>query len=62
MDMKPSSTLAYERAHNPMLQVENEADFVEQAVASLGPQPPNFNAIVDLNRASSSHRASRSCR
>lgn len=50
MDMKISSTLAFERAHNPMLQVEDEHEFVEQAVGSLGPQPPNFEAIVALNR------------
>ena len=50
MDMKICSTLAYERAHNPMLQVEDESEFVEQAVSSLGPQPPNFEAIVELNR------------
>jgi hydroxyacylglutathione hydrolase len=50
MDMKISSTLAYERAHNPMLRVEDEDDFVEQAVGSLGPQPPNFEAIVEINR------------
>ena len=50
MDMKPSSTLAFERAHNPMLQVEDQQRFVEQAVGSLGPQPPNFEAIVELNK------------
>jgi rhodanese-related sulfurtransferase len=50
IDMKISSTLAYERAHNPMLQVEDEGEFVRQAVGSLGPQPPNFEAIVELNR------------
>jgi rhodanese-related sulfurtransferase len=50
MDMKPSSTLAYERAHNPMLQVTDEAEFVEQAIGSLGPQPPNFEAIIALNK------------
>ncbi len=50
MDMKISSTLGYERAHNPMLQVENAREFVEQAVGSLGPQPPNFEAIVALNK------------
>jgi len=50
MDMKISSTLAYERAHNPMLQVEDEREFVEQAVGSLGPQPPHFEAIVELNK------------
>lgn len=50
MDMKISSTLAYERAHNPMLAIEDEAEFVATAVGSLGPQPPNFEAIVELNR------------
>jgi hydroxyacylglutathione hydrolase len=50
MDMKISSTLAYERAHNPMLRVEDEDEFVDRSVGSLGPQPPNFEAIVELNR------------
>ena len=50
MDMKISSTLGYERAHNPMLQVEDEDEFVKQAIGSLGPQPPNFEAIVALNK------------
>jgi hydroxyacylglutathione hydrolase len=50
MDMKVSSTIGYERRHNPLLQQEDEDRFVQQALASLGPQPPNFKAIVDLNR------------
>lgn len=50
MDMKISSTLAYEHAHNPMLQVTDREEFVERAVGLLGPQPPNFHAIVELNR------------
>ncbi len=50
MDMKVSSTLAYERAHNGMLGERDEDRFVERAMAKLGPQPPNFEAIVDLNR------------
>ena len=50
MDMKIASTLAYERAHNPMLGEEDEERFVEQALRGLGPQPPNFRAIVKLNR------------
>lgn len=50
MDMKISSTIGYERAHNPSLAIADEEDFVEQAVARLGPQPPNFEAIVALNR------------
>jgi hydroxyacylglutathione hydrolase len=50
MDMKVSSTLAYEQAHNDMLREEIEERFVERALGALGPQPPNFQAIVDLNR------------
>jgi hydroxyacylglutathione hydrolase len=50
MDLKVSSTIGFERAHQPMLQVEDEDDFVEQATAGLGPQPPNFHNIVELNR------------
>jgi rhodanese-related sulfurtransferase len=50
MDMKISSTLGYERAHNAMLSEEDENRFVERALAGLGPQPPNFHAIVAMNR------------
>ncbi len=50
MDMKVSSTIAYERAHNALLAVADEDVFVREATASLGPQPPNFRAVVALNR------------
>jgi hydroxyacylglutathione hydrolase len=50
MDLKVSSTIGFERAHQPLLQVRDEDDFVEQATAGLGPQPPNFKNIVALNR------------
>jgi len=50
MDMKICSTVGYEKQHNPMLSLEQERDFVEQALANLGPQPPNFEKIVALNR------------
>jgi hydroxyacylglutathione hydrolase len=50
MDMKVSSTIGFERRHNPLLQEEDEDRFVERALSGLGPQPPNFHAIVDLNR------------
>jgi hydroxyacylglutathione hydrolase len=50
MDMKVSSTVAYERAHNKLLQLEDQAEFVHRAISTLGPQPPNFQAIVALNR------------
>jgi hydroxyacylglutathione hydrolase len=50
MDMKVSSTIGFERRHNSLLRQEDEDAFVEQALAELGPQPPNFQAVVDLNR------------
>jgi glyoxylase-like metal-dependent hydrolase (beta-lactamase superfamily II)/rhodanese-related sulfurtransferase len=50
MDMKVSSTLAYELAHNDLLVEADEDAFVERAIGSLAPQPPNFRAIVALNR------------
>jgi hydroxyacylglutathione hydrolase len=50
MDMKVSSTIGYERQHNDLLGVGDEDDFVCRALAKLGPQPPNFQAVVDLNR------------
>ncbi len=50
MDMKVSSTLGYERRHSPMLAEGDEDRFVESSVAGLGPQPPNFQNIVAVNR------------
>jgi glyoxylase-like metal-dependent hydrolase (beta-lactamase superfamily II)/rhodanese-related sulfurtransferase len=50
MDLKISSTIGFERAHNPTLRIADEEEFVEEAVSKLGPQPPNFKAIVELNR------------
>src|SRR3954470_5125327 len=41
MDMKSSSTIAFERGHSELLGVEEEGEFVERALAKLGPQPPN---------------------
>jgi hydroxyacylglutathione hydrolase len=50
MDMKTSSTIGFERRHSELLQLSDEEPFVERLLAGLGPQPPNFQAIVDLNR------------
>jgi rhodanese-related sulfurtransferase len=50
MDMKISSTIGFERAHNPTLAIDDEDEFVAAALAGLGPQPPNFEAIVALNK------------
>jgi hydroxyacylglutathione hydrolase len=50
MDMKVSSTIGYERAHNPLLRESDEGRFVASMIERIGPQPPNFQAIVALNR------------
>jgi len=50
MDLKVSSTIGFESRHNELLQLKAEDAFVERALAGLGPQPPNFQAIVDMNR------------
>jgi hydroxyacylglutathione hydrolase len=50
MDMKVSSTIGFEKRHNATLAIADEDEFVAAALAGLGPQPPNFEAIVELNR------------
>jgi hydroxyacylglutathione hydrolase len=50
MDMKISSTIGFEKRHNPALGISDVDEFVAAALAALGPQPPNFEAIVELNR------------
>ena len=50
MDMKVSSTIGYERAGNELLSETDEARFVDRVLATLGPQPPNFENIVRINR------------
>jgi hydroxyacylglutathione hydrolase len=50
MDMKVSSTIGYERRHNELFAETDDERFVERATAKLPPQPPNFQAIVDINR------------
>ncbi len=50
MDMKVSSTIGYERAGNELLSETDESRFVDRVLATLGPQPPNFENIVRINR------------
>ena len=50
MDHKVSSTLGYEHANNAMLSETDADTFTERLVAGLGPQPPNFERIVEMNR------------
>jgi hydroxyacylglutathione hydrolase len=50
IDLKSSSTIGFERAHNPALAIADEADFIENATSSLPDRPPNVEQIVALNR------------
>jgi hydroxyacylglutathione hydrolase len=46
---KTSSTIGYERRHNPLLEAAEEL-FVDELLRELPPRPPNLARIVDLNR------------
>ena len=51
MDMKVCSTIGFERAHNDAARASTDEDeFVARTHRALGPQPPNFEDIVALNR------------
>jgi glyoxylase-like metal-dependent hydrolase (beta-lactamase superfamily II)/rhodanese-related sulfurtransferase len=50
MNLKVSSTIGFERAHQALLRLDDEDAFVRETTAALGPQPPNFRTIVALNR------------
>ena len=50
IDNRGSSTIGFERAHNPALTIGDPAEFVERSIADLGDPPPNVERIVGLNR------------
>ena len=50
MDLKIASTIGFERGAQPLLAETDEDDFVGAILAGLGPQPPNFERIVERNR------------
>ena len=50
MDNKTSSTIGFERQHNPALRITSRESFVDAAIAELGDRPPNVEHIVALNR------------
>ena len=50
IDLKTSSTIGFERRHNRALSFDSEAEFVKDAVATIGSKPPNVEHIVSLNR------------
>ena len=50
MSQKISSTIGFERAHNALLAEPDAETFVARSLADIGPQPPNFREIVEINR------------
>jgi hydroxyacylglutathione hydrolase len=46
---KTSSTIGYERTHNPLLGADEQL-FVNEILRELPPRPPNLARVVDLNR------------
>ena len=50
MSLKISSTIGYEQANNSLLNERDEEAFVRRSLADIGPQPPNFREIVEINR------------
>ena len=50
LDLKSSSTIGFESEHNRFRQFASGAEFVEDAVSTLGSKPPNVELIVGLNR------------
>ena len=49
MDLKVCSTIGYEREHQELLRSPRRGGVRARAIAGLGPQPPNFRAIVAIN-------------
>ena len=49
ISLKVCSTIGYEREHQELLRIHDEEEFVRRATDGLGPQPPNFHAIVAIN-------------
>jgi glyoxylase-like metal-dependent hydrolase (beta-lactamase superfamily II)/rhodanese-related sulfurtransferase len=50
IDNRGSSTIGFEREHNPALSIDDAGEFVDRAVADLAERPPNVEHIVGLNR------------
>lgn len=48
---KTSSTIGFERLHNPLLMASREV-FIRGLTDAIPPKPPNFERIVSINRSS----------
>ena len=50
IDNKTSSTIGFERQHNPALRASTKESFADATLSELGDRPPNVEHIVALNR------------
>jgi glyoxylase-like metal-dependent hydrolase (beta-lactamase superfamily II)/rhodanese-related sulfurtransferase len=50
MSSKASSTIGFERRFNPLVALDDLAEFVADATGAAMPKPPNSERIVELNR------------
>jgi hydroxyacylglutathione hydrolase len=50
IDNKTSSTIGFERQHNPALRASTPESFVDATLSELGDRPPHVEHIVSLNR------------
>jgi hydroxyacylglutathione hydrolase len=50
MSGKPSSTIGFERRHNPVLQQRDRAQFIRAIYEDLPAKPTEFEAIIAQNR------------
>lgn len=50
MSGKPSSTIGFERRHNPALQMRDRGAFIRAIYDGLPPKPEGFSETIALNR------------
>jgi hydroxyacylglutathione hydrolase len=55
MSHKTSSTIGFERKHNPAIASRPRPTFIADLTANLPPRPPNMRTIVGRNRSGSTH-------
>jgi rhodanese-related sulfurtransferase len=55
MSAKTSSTIGFERKHDPTLAPRPRTTFIADLTGNLPPRPPNMRTIVELNRSGSMH-------
>lgn len=55
LSAKPSSTIGYERKHNPALRQRGEAEFVTYMLEGLPPAPEEHERIRAANRVGAAH-------